>query len=72
MNGEKKSFPFEKTCMNEAQADYVINSVKEQYGNDPSWEIGQPRKEKLSNGEILVTIPMTKDYSKNNDRSPRM
>lgn len=72
MNGEKKSFPFERTCMNEAQADFVIKSVKEQYGNDPSWEIGQARKERLSNGEILVTIPMTKDYSKNDSYRPRM
>lgn len=56
--------------MNDHQADYVIECVKEQYGNDPSWEIGKITKENLSNGEVRVTIDLTKDYSKNDSYRP--
>lgn len=72
MDGDKKKYPFTRTCMNDQQADYVIESVKEQYGNDPSWEIGEIKKENLSNGEVRVTIELTKDYSQNDSYRPRM
>lgn len=53
-------YDFVKTCMNEEQADYVINSVINEYSQDTSWVIGKASKEKLPNGEVKVVIELTK------------
>lgn len=55
-----KKYPHVKTVPDEKTADYVIQAVKEHYGDNPSWVIGESKKEKLSNGEIEVTVELTK------------
>ena len=55
-----KRFDFVRTCSDEAHADYVINSVVNEYSKSPDWKIGEKKKEVLSNGDIKVTIELTK------------
>lgn len=55
-----KKYPHVRTVPDEKTADHVIQTIKEHYGDDPNWIVGDIKKEKLSNGEIQVTVDLTK------------
>lgn len=71
MDNNGKRYDFERTCMNDKQADYVINAVKEEYENRPDWKIGNTIKQPLSNGEVKVIVELTK-LDLTNERGHRM
>lgn len=53
-------YDFVKTTTDEKQADYVIEAVEKEYGGREDWIIGEVKKESLSNGEVKVTVELTK------------
>ena len=48
---------FVKTTRN---PNHVIQAVKECHPSNYGWEVGEPKIEKLNNGEYKVTIPLIK------------
>ena len=55
-----KRFDHIRTVEDEATADRIITEVKNIYGDNPNWKIGETKKEKISGGRIQVTIELTK------------
>lgn len=55
-----KRYDFLRTTTDDKQADYVIDAVKKEYGGREDWIIGEIKKEPLSNGEVQVTVELTK------------
>ena len=56
---EGKRFDFERTCVDEKQAEYIKKTVIEEYQDHPKWTVGESRIEKLPSGEYKVIVELT-------------
>ena len=68
MEEKGKHYDFERVCPNKENAEYVLNSVIEEYKNSSNWEIGKQEIIEMPSGEYKVFVELVHRENSNTMR----